>query len=194
MFGLSLLGFFAGAISIFLMFLILIQRGKGGGLTGALGGMGGQSAFGSKAGDLFTRITVITAIIWMTCCLLIIKVYNYPPATAEIGNTSGEVTGDDGAGGIGTGLTGEGGGEFSADGIGGTDGENDTAPGDDSTAPGEDGDDSDPTTIGEEDPVIGGDDAPTTGDADASGEGEDAPIIEPETGGDGGAASSEEDN
>ena len=35
--------------SIFLMLLILVQRGKGGGLTGALGGMGGQSAFGSKA-------------------------------------------------------------------------------------------------------------------------------------------------
>ena len=41
--------------SLFLMALVLVQRGKGGGLTGALGGMGGQSAFGSKAGDAFTK-------------------------------------------------------------------------------------------------------------------------------------------
>lgn len=52
-------------ISLFLMFIILLQRGRGGGLTGALGGLGGQSAFGTKAGDVFTRITVIVALIWV---------------------------------------------------------------------------------------------------------------------------------
>ena len=48
------LGFMLVATSIFLILLVLIQRGRGGGLAGALGGMGGQSAFGTKAGDLFT--------------------------------------------------------------------------------------------------------------------------------------------
>lgn len=48
-----------------MVLLILVQRGRGGGLVGALGGPGGQSAFGTKAGDLFTRITVITAAIWI---------------------------------------------------------------------------------------------------------------------------------
>ena len=38
-------------VSLWLIFLVLIQRGKGGGLTGALGGSGGSSAFGAKAGD-----------------------------------------------------------------------------------------------------------------------------------------------
>ncbi|MGA8349426.1 MAG: preprotein translocase subunit SecG, partial [Isosphaeraceae bacterium] len=52
-------------VSIFLVCLILIQRGKGGGLAGAFGGVGGSSAFGTKAGDTFTRITVVTASIWM---------------------------------------------------------------------------------------------------------------------------------
>jgi preprotein translocase subunit SecG len=33
--------------SLFLIFLILIQRGKGGGLAGAFGGVGGSSAFGT---------------------------------------------------------------------------------------------------------------------------------------------------
>ena len=45
--------------SLFLILLVLVQRGRGGGLAGALGGMGGQSAFGTKAGDVFTRITIV---------------------------------------------------------------------------------------------------------------------------------------
>lgn len=52
-------------VSLLLILIILLQRGRGGGLTGALGGMGGQSAFGTKAGDVFTRITVVLAIIWV---------------------------------------------------------------------------------------------------------------------------------
>jgi preprotein translocase subunit SecG len=50
---------------IFLMIVVLLQRGRGGGLAGAFGGLGGQSAFGTKAGDVFTRITIIIAIIWV---------------------------------------------------------------------------------------------------------------------------------
>ncbi len=54
--------------SVFLVMLVLVQRGRGGGLTGALGGAGGQSAFGTKAGDLFTRITIVVAAVWITLC------------------------------------------------------------------------------------------------------------------------------
>ena len=39
-------------------------------MTGALGGMGGQSAFGTKAGDMFTRVTMVTAGIWIFLCML----------------------------------------------------------------------------------------------------------------------------
>jgi len=52
-------------LSLWLIFLVLIQRGKGGGLTGALGGSGGSSAFGAKAGDAFTRVTVVSATLWI---------------------------------------------------------------------------------------------------------------------------------
>jgi len=55
--------------AVFLILLILVQRGKGGGLAGAFGGMGGQSAFGTKAGDLFTRITVGVAAFWILLCV-----------------------------------------------------------------------------------------------------------------------------
>ncbi len=57
-------------LAIFLVLLVLVQRGRGGGLAGALGGMGGSSAFGAKAGDIFTRITIITASIWIVFCLI----------------------------------------------------------------------------------------------------------------------------
>lgn len=56
---------FAG---LFLIGLILLQRGRGGGLAGAFGGMGGQSAFGTKAGDVFTRITIGVAAAWILLC------------------------------------------------------------------------------------------------------------------------------
>jgi len=60
--------------ALFLILLVLIQRGKGGGLAGALGGMGGQSAFGTKAGDTFTKITIGVAAFWIVLCLLSVRV------------------------------------------------------------------------------------------------------------------------
>jgi preprotein translocase subunit SecG len=54
--------------AVFLIVLVLIQRGKGGGLAGAFGGLGGQSAFGTKAGDLFTKITIGVAAFWIILC------------------------------------------------------------------------------------------------------------------------------
>ena len=59
-------------VAVFLILLVLVQRGRGGGLTGALGGMGGQSAFGTKAGDMFTRVTMATAGVWIILCMLAI--------------------------------------------------------------------------------------------------------------------------
>ena len=53
------------AVGFLLMFIILLQRGRGGGLAGAFGGLGGQSAFGTKAGDVFTKITIVLAVIWV---------------------------------------------------------------------------------------------------------------------------------
>lgn len=52
-------------ISVMLIGVILLQRGRGGGLVGALSGLGGQSAFGTKAGDMFTRITIAIAAVWV---------------------------------------------------------------------------------------------------------------------------------
>jgi preprotein translocase subunit SecG len=61
--------------AVFLILLVLIQRGRGGGLSGALGGMGGQSAFGTKAGDVFTRITIGVAAFWIILSAAAVKYY-----------------------------------------------------------------------------------------------------------------------
>lgn len=55
---------------LILIGVVLIQRGKGGGLAGAFGGVGGSSPFGSKAGDSFTRFTIYVAIAWGSLILL----------------------------------------------------------------------------------------------------------------------------
>ena len=59
--------------ALFLILLVLVQRGKGGGLAGAFGGLGGQSAFGTKAGDLFTRVTIGVAAFWIILCMAAVK-------------------------------------------------------------------------------------------------------------------------
>lgn len=62
--------------SIFMIGLVLIQRGKGGGLAGAFGASGGSSAFGTKAGDVFTRITITTGGVWILMAMLLVLVSN----------------------------------------------------------------------------------------------------------------------
>src|SRR5438067_11847464 len=68
--------------SLFLILLVLIQRGKGGGLAGAFGGAGGSSAFGSRAGDLFTRVTIILAAVWILLIMIHVKVVQYTKESA----------------------------------------------------------------------------------------------------------------
>jgi preprotein translocase subunit SecG len=60
-------------VGIFMILLVLIQRGKGGGLIGALGGAGGSSPFGSRAGDMFTRITIYVACVWLLLTMIQVR-------------------------------------------------------------------------------------------------------------------------
>ena len=46
-------------VCVFLILLILIQKGRGGGLASAFGGAGGNTAFGAKTGDVLTWATSI---------------------------------------------------------------------------------------------------------------------------------------
>ncbi len=69
-------------LSVFIILIILLQRGRGGGLTGALGGSGGSSAFGVKAGDIFTRITAVSVLLWICLCAFVC--WWYLPETLDI--------------------------------------------------------------------------------------------------------------
>jgi preprotein translocase subunit SecG len=46
-------------VCLFMILLILIQKGRGGGLASAFGGAGGNTAFGSKTGDVLTWATSV---------------------------------------------------------------------------------------------------------------------------------------
>ena len=79
-------------MAIFLILLVLVQRGRGGGLAGALGGMGGSSAFGAKAGDVFTRVTVVAASIWIVLCIVAANVTPSSESRIDTGTTDAGVT------------------------------------------------------------------------------------------------------
>ncbi|MGL5094331.1 MAG: preprotein translocase subunit SecG, partial [Planctomycetia bacterium] len=67
--------------SVILICIILLQRGRGGGLAGALGGMGGVSAFGTKMGDVFTKITVGVFVFWLLLGVALVPLMNRQPET-----------------------------------------------------------------------------------------------------------------
>ena len=69
-------------LGLLLMLIVLIQRGKGGGLAGAFGGVGGSSPFGSKAGDAFTRITIYVAAFWILLIMVQVRIMNRGGAEA----------------------------------------------------------------------------------------------------------------
>ncbi len=65
-------------VAIILMGVILLQRGKGVGLSGAFGGAGGHTAFGAKTGDVLTWATIIVAIVLLTFAVILNYVF-VPP-------------------------------------------------------------------------------------------------------------------
>ncbi len=60
-----LLTFYYGITGLFLVLcvvlvlIVLIQKGRGGGISSAFGGSGGNTAFGAKTGDVLTWATSI---------------------------------------------------------------------------------------------------------------------------------------
>ncbi|MBY0526163.1 MAG: preprotein translocase subunit SecG [Gemmataceae bacterium] len=76
-------------LGVFLILLVLIQRGKGGGLAGAFGGVGGSSPFGSRAGDTFTRITIGVAAAWIIMLMIQVKIVQSAGASAGSSSSFG---------------------------------------------------------------------------------------------------------
>lgn len=68
-------------LCVFLMLVILLQRGRGVGLAGAFGGAGGHSAFGAKTGDVLTWATVIITIIFLFFAVMLNYAFVTPKST-----------------------------------------------------------------------------------------------------------------
>lgn len=55
------------AACLFLILVVLLQQGKGGGLNAAFGGATTRQVFGGRgAGNILTRLTAVSAIVFMT--------------------------------------------------------------------------------------------------------------------------------
>ena len=84
-------------VSIFMILVVLVQRGRGGGLSGAFGSGGGSnSAFGTKTGDVFTTITVVAFVIFMLLAIALAFQFRnasgIAPATGPVIQDAGATT------------------------------------------------------------------------------------------------------
>jgi preprotein translocase subunit SecG len=58
-------------LCVFLILLVLMQKGRGGGISSAFGGGGGNTAFGSKTGDVLTWATSIVFGLFMLLAIIL---------------------------------------------------------------------------------------------------------------------------
>lgn len=66
-----------------LILVVLIQKGRGGGLSGALGGGMASGILGSKTGDFLTWFTIAMVGLFLGLALLMAKFYR--PSTSDFG-------------------------------------------------------------------------------------------------------------
>jgi preprotein translocase subunit SecG len=99
-----------------LVLIILIQKGRGGGLSGAFGGAMASGILGSKTGDFLTWVTIVLAGVFLLLAVVMAKIYKpdvasdydvspqtqqqpvESPAQPATSETTGETTGQTGAG------------------------------------------------------------------------------------------------
>lgn len=66
--------------ALILVFIVLIQKGRGGGLSAAFGGIG-SSLLGTKTGDFLTWVTIGIVTVWLLLSIVAVKWYK--PQTSE---------------------------------------------------------------------------------------------------------------
>jgi preprotein translocase subunit SecG len=73
-------------VCFILIMVVLIQKGRGGGLSGAFGGGGGNTAFGAKTGDVLTWATSVIFALFVILAVvlnLICDKMGAPPPAAQ---------------------------------------------------------------------------------------------------------------
>jgi preprotein translocase subunit SecG len=66
-------------VCLFMILLVLIQKGRGGGLASAFGGAGSNTAFGSKTGDVLTWVTSVTFAVFVSLAVTLNLMANHWP-------------------------------------------------------------------------------------------------------------------
>lgn len=70
-------------VCIVLILMVLIQKGRGGGLSGAFGGGMASGLLGSKTGDFLTWVTIGLAVVFLSMAVLMARYYR--PTVSEFG-------------------------------------------------------------------------------------------------------------
>ncbi len=70
--------------ALVLILVILIQKGRGGGLSGAFGGAGAGGVLGTKTGDFLTWVTVTLVGVFLLLSVVLARFYR--PKVAKAGN------------------------------------------------------------------------------------------------------------
>ena len=76
--------------AVVLILIILVQKGKGGGLGGAFGGGVAGGILGSKTGDFLTWVTVVLAGLFLTLAVLMAKFYKPTISDYDVAPTVGQ--------------------------------------------------------------------------------------------------------
>jgi len=64
--------------SLALILIVLIQKGRGGGLSAAFGGGMASGILGSKTGDFLTWVTIVLVGVFLTLAVVMAKFYKPP--------------------------------------------------------------------------------------------------------------------
>ncbi len=78
-------------IAVTMILLILVQKGKGGGIGAAFGGMGAGSLLGTKTGDFFTWVTIALVILFLSLGVVLAK-FHRPGVDTELQRQAAPMT------------------------------------------------------------------------------------------------------
>jgi preprotein translocase subunit SecG len=89
----KLVGFLFALTCIALILIILVQKGKGGGLSSAFGGGMSGGVLGSKTGDFLTWVTIGLVGVFLLLAVVMAKFYR--PTAPDFGNNSEQAASQD---------------------------------------------------------------------------------------------------
>lgn len=72
--------------AVALILIILVQKGRGGGLSGVFGGGIASGILGSKTGDFLTWVTIILAGVFLA--LVVVMAKYYKPSVSDFGESA----------------------------------------------------------------------------------------------------------